>query len=304
MNVAVIEVEALEKTYPGGTKALDGISLSVNKGEVFGLLGPNGAGKTTTVRILNGTLNPDRGRFSVLGLNTADERLKKQTATMSENALMYESLSIEENLLFFSSMYEMEPREVKPRIQQLLERMQLWDRRSDKLGTLSTGLKKRVQLARTLLHSPQLLFLDEPTSGLDPDSARQVNSLIRTLAEEYGTSVFLCTHNLPRAEEICNSFVFINEGRIVRSGSKEQIIESIGDPTLVHIITTSGEITEEHIETPSQLNSVLRSMMDRGVEISEVIKPRPSLEEAYFHYIGRSEHELVQNTYPRQERYS
>lgn len=291
--MSVIEVEALEKTYPGGVKALDGISLSVNKGEVFGLLGPNGAGKTTTVRILNGTLNPDKGRFSVLGLDTADERLRNQTATMSENALMYESLSIEENLLFFASMYEMESAKIQPRIHQLLDRMQLWDRRSDKLGTLSTGLKKRVQLARTLLHSPQLLFLDEPTSGLDPDSARQVNSLIRTLAEEYGTSVFLCTHNLPRAEEICDSFGFISEGRIVKSGSKEQIIKSIGDPTLVQIITTSGEIREEHIEKPEQLNPLLSSLIERGIGISEVIKPRPSLEEAYFHYIGRSEHELV-----------
>lgn len=212
---------------------------------------------------------------------------------MSENSKMYESLSIEENLYFFASMYEMEGDKARERMKELLTRMQLWDRRSDKLGTLSTGLKKRVQLARTLLHSPQLLFLDEPTSGLDPDSARQVNSLIRTLAEEYETSVFLCTHNLPRAEEICDSFGFINEGRIVRSGSKEEIIGSIGDDTLVQIKTTSGETFEEHIEDPSQINSLLRRLMDGGTGISEVIRPKPSLEEAYFHYVGRSSHELV-----------
>ncbi|MGM0431304.1 MAG: ABC transporter ATP-binding protein [Spirochaetota bacterium] len=291
--MAVIEVDALEKTYPGGIKALDGISLTVGKGEVFGLLGPNGAGKTTTVRILNGTLQPDKGTFSVLGLDTADERLRKRTATMSENSLMYESLSIEENIRFFAAMYEMEEAEVAQRLQQLLTRMQLWERRADKLGTLSTGLKKRVQLARTLMHSPELLFLDEPTSGLDPDSARQVNSLIRTLAEEYGTSVFLCTHNLPRAEEICDSFGFISEGKIVRSGSKEEIIESIGDDTLVHIKTTAGETIEEHIENPTQVNTILSRLIEQGVEISEVIRPKPTLEEAYFHYIGRSDHELV-----------
>lgn len=291
--MAVIEVEELEKSYPGDVKALKGVSLSVKKGEVFGLLGPNGAGKTTTIRILNGALEPEKGSFSVLGIETANERLRKHTATMSENSKMYESLSIEENLRFFASMYEMERNEAQERMQELLSRMQLWDRRADKLGTLSTGLKKRVQLARTLLHSPQLLFLDEPTSGLDPDSARQVNSLIRTLAEEYGTTVFLCTHNLPRAEEICDSFGFINEGEIVRSGSKEEIIGSIGDNSLVHVKTITGETIEEHIEDPSQINSLLRRLMDGGIGISEVIRPKPSLEEAYFHYIGRSSHELV-----------
>ncbi|MFP4268902.1 MAG: ATP-binding cassette domain-containing protein, partial [Spirochaetaceae bacterium] len=197
------------------------------------------------------------------------------------------------NLRFFASMYEMERHEVQGRMKELLTRMQLWDRRADKLGTLSTGLKKRVQLARTLLHSPQLLFLDEPTSGLDPDSARQVNSLIRTLAEEFETTVFLCTHNLPRAEEICDSFGFISEGQIVRSGSKEEIISSIGDDSLVHVKTTSGETIEEHIDEPSQINPLLRRLIDGGVGISEVIRPKPSLEEAYFHYIGRSSHELV-----------
>ncbi len=291
--MAVIEVEELEKSYPGGVKALKGVSLSVKKGEVLGLLGPNGAGKTTTVRILNGALEPERGNFSVLGIETANERLRKHTTTMSENSKMYESLSIEENLRFFASMYEMERNEAQKRMQELLSRMQLWDRRANKLGTLSTGLKKRVQLARTLLHSPQLLFLDEPTSGLDPDSARQVNSLIRTLAEEYVTTVFLCTHNLPRAEEICDSFGFINEGQIVRSGSKEEIIGSIGDNSFVHVKTITGETIEEHIEDPSQINSLLRRLMDGGIGISEVIRPKPSLEEAYFHYIGRSSHELV-----------
>ncbi len=289
----VIETDTLTKTYPGGVQALRGISLSVQRGEVFGLLGPNGAGKTTAVRVLNGTLAPDSGSFSVLGQGAAGNQLRLQSATMSENARMYESLTVEQNLRFFAALYEMESAEAQRRINELLERMQLLPRKGEKLGALSTGLKKRVQLARTLLHSPRLLFLDEPTSGLDPDSASQVNTLIRTLADEYETTVFLCTHNLPLAEEICDSFGFISEGRIVRSGHREDIIESLSDGKKVRVTTREGETFEREIERESDINEHLSRIMADGHFITEVTIPRPTLEEAYFHYIGRSEHELV-----------
>jgi len=291
--VNVIETDTLTKTYPGGVQALRGISLSVQRGEVFGLLGPNGAGKTTAVRVLNGTLAPDSGSFSVLGQGAAGNQLRLQSATMSENARMYESLTVEQNLRFFAALYEMESAEAQRRINELLERMQLLPRKGEKLGALSTGLKKRVQLARTLLHSPRLLFLDEPTSGLDPDSASQVNTLIRTLADEYETTVFLCTHNLPLAEEICDSFGFISEGRIVRSGHREDIIESLSDGKKVRVTTREGETFEREIERESDINEHLSRIMADGHFITEVTIPRPTLEEAYFHYIGRSEHELV-----------
>ena len=289
----VIETDTLTKTYPGGVQALRGISLSVQRGEVFGLLGPNGAGKTTAVRVLNGTLAPDSGSFSVLGQGAAGNQLRLQSATMSENARMYESLTVEQNLRFFAALYEMESAEAQRRINELLERMQLLPRKGEKLGALSTGLKKRVQLARTLLHSPRLLFLDEPTSGLDPDSASQVNTLIRTLADEYETTVFLCTHNLPLAEEICDSFGFISEGRIVRSGRREDIIDSLSDGKKVRVTTREGETFEREIERESDINEHLSRIMADGHFITEVTIPRPTLEEAYFHYIGRSEHELV-----------
>ena len=289
----VIETDTLTKTYPGGVQALRGISLSVQRGEVFGLLGPNGAGKTTAVRVLNGTLAPDSGSFSVLGQGAAGNELRLQSATMSESARMYESLTVEQNLRFFAALYEMDKDRAQRRIDELLERMQLLPRKGEKLGALSTGLKKRVQLARTLLHSPRLLFLDEPASGLDPDSASQVNTLIRTLAEEYETTVFLCTHNLPLAEEICDSFGFISEGRIVRSGRREDIIESLSDGKKVRITTRGGETFERDIERESEINDHLSRIMADGHFITDVTIPRPTLEEAYFHYIGRSEHELV-----------
>lgn len=291
--MTVIETHNLIKEYPGGVRALQGIDLQVKRGEVFGLLGPNGAGKTTAVRVLNGTLTPDGGSFSVLGEQHASARLRLRSATMSESARMYEALSVEENLRFFATLYEMERSSAEGRIEELLERMQLSARRRDPLGTLSTGLKKRVQLARTLLHRPELLFLDEPTSGLDPASAEQVNSLIRTLAEEFGTTVFLCTHNLALAEQICDSFGFISEGKIVRSGSKQDIIESLTEGAKVRVRTREAGTIERPIEDERDINPLLTRLMAEGHTIVEVSLPRPSLEEAYFHYIGRSEHELV-----------
>jgi ABC-2 type transport system ATP-binding protein len=291
--VNIIETTDLTKTYPGGVQALRGVSLSVRKGEVYGLLGPNGAGKTTTVRVLNGTLAPDGGSFSVLGHETASSELRLKTATMSESARMYESLSVEQNLRFFAALYEMEPAAAERRIGELLERMQLRDRRYDKLGALSTGLKKRLQLARTLLHSPELLFLDEPASGLDPDSAGKVNALIRTLADEYGTTVLLCTHNLPLAEQICDSFGFLSEGLMVQSGRKENIIDSLTDGNTVRVTTGEGEVIERSFEAEEEINRILTELISEGRIITGVAIPKPSLEEAYFHYIGRSEHELV-----------
>lgn len=289
----VIEANGLKKTYPGGVQALRGLDLQVARGEVFGLLGPNGAGKTTAVRVLNGTLAPDEGTFTVLGNNSAGRELRLQTATMSESALMYESLTAEENLRFFAALYEMDQQETEQRIEQLLQRMGLWERRREKLGAFSTGMKKRLQLARTLLHSPQLLFLDEPTAGLDPDSASRVNSLIRTLAEEYGTTIFLCTHNLPLAEQICDSFGFITEGRIVQSGKREEIIDSLTDEMKVRIETQGGTVIERTIAEARDINPILSGLIEEDEVIVNVSMPRPDLEEAYFHYVGRSEHELV-----------
>ena len=290
--MSTIETTDLSKTYPNGVTAVKNLSISVNRGEIFGFLGPNGAGKTTTVRLLNGMLNPTGGKFKILGGNSDLPDIRLRTATLGENAKMYGNLTVEENLRFFAALYDIPSDESKKRIEELLTRMQLWDKRNVKLGSFSTGMKKRAQLARTLLHNPEILFLDEPSAGLDPDSATQVTRLIKKLAQEHHTTVFLCTHNLPLAEEICDSFGFISEGTLIKSGKKDEIIDSVTDKLMLQI-STANSVYEYEIENENNINTYIENLIKKGEHIRRVVIPKPSLEEAYFSYIGRSKHELA-----------
>ena len=219
----------LSKTYPGGKQALCHMNLSLGTGEVFGFLGPNGAGKTTTVKLLTGILTPTEGSCLVMGYDPSKEPEKTHSLTgvVTEHAQMYDHLTGLENLLFYASVFNLSPQEGKDRARNLLERLGLWEAAKQPLSTYSTGMRQRLSLARALIHGPQVLFLDEPTSGLDPESAQSVNSLIRNLAREEGTTVFLCTHQLRYAQELCTRYGLIEEGinASSRRGRLSEIIE-------------------------------------------------------------------------------
>ncbi|MFW5880243.1 MAG: ATP-binding cassette domain-containing protein [Spirochaetota bacterium] len=290
--MAVIQTDALGKTYDGGVRALTGLTLVVEPGEVFGLLGPNGAGKSTTVRLLNGTLAPTAGGATVLGYPAGDDRIRQESATVAELAQLYEHMTVADNLRFFAELYGLDRSAVEGRIRQLLELLEVTDRRNDRLGSLSTGLKKRVQIARALLHRPRLLFLDEPTSGLDPESARHVIALVRELAARERTSVFLCTHNLPLAERVCTAYGFLVNGAMVWSGSREELIRETMPVKSVRITTDRGELTIE-IENDTHINAAIRRVMESGAQIREVRQVQPSLEDAYFAIVEGDEDESV-----------
>ena len=287
-----VETRGLTKRFDNGVTALSDLTMTIPRGSVYGLLGPNGAGKTTTVRLLNGMLTPTGGSSQVLGIAADDQALRSRTATLAENAQMYQHLSVWDNLAFFAKLYDMPARRAEERSTELLKRMDLWDRRNDKLGTYSTGMRKRVYLARTLLHEPELLFLDEPTSGLDPESARDVTDLIRELAEESQVSVLLCTHNLPLAERVCDHFGFLKEGTLVASGSTEELLTSLARKPELRIITEDSEGAEvtEIVEyaDEAEIPSLVRARLDRGAALREVRRARPTLEEVYFSYIGEA----------------
>ncbi len=287
-----IEAKDLYKRYSNGIEAIIDVDLSVKQGEIYGLLGPNGAGKTTTVRLLNGTLIPTRGTSIVLGTSSQDETVRKRSATLAELAQMYEQMSALQNLEFFAAMYDMSPDAARVRIRELLERMQLWDKRDLKLGSFSTGMKKRIYLARTLLHSPQIIFLDEPTAGLDPEAALQVTRLIRRLAEENDTTIFLCTHNLPLAETICDTFGFLRQGRLVKQGGKDELIRSVMQSNQLSVHTMSGRRQFE-FRDQSEINRIIAEVMSAGANVTEVIIERPTLQDVYFHYVGKGDSELA-----------
>lgn len=281
-----IEAMKLSKRYENGVVGLRDLDLSVERGEIFGFLGPNGAGKTTTVRLLNGTLAPSGGEARVLGSDPGDVAVRARTSTLAELANMYDALTVIENLRFFAGMYGMAKQEAERRIEELLCEVKLWDKRTLKLGSFSTGMKKRVQLVRAFLHRPELVFLDEPTSGLDPDYALRVTRLIRRLAKESGMTVLLCTHNLPLAEEICDSFGFIADGTLVRHGTRAELLEQAGESKEVIVRTASGE-RRYRIAHESEINGVLRGLLERDEEIHEVIRCRPSLLDLYFQSVGK-----------------
>jgi len=286
-----VQTDGLTKVFPGGITAVEDLTLQIEQGQIFGFLGPNGAGKTTTIRLLNGTLLPSGGSSSVLGRDSRDEEVRSRTATLAEEAKMYEHMSVRQNLRFFARMYGLSATDAETRIRELLERMRLWEKREAKLGSFSTGMKKRVYLARTLLHRPEILFLDEPTSGLDPEAAGQVTDLIRTLAREQGVSVFLCTHNLVLAERICDVFALLRQGRLQAVGSKQQLLENTLEDKRVRI-RTLGSTALHSFTREDEIDRIVREQQGRGEKIVEVQILRPNLEDVYFRTVGRSEDEL------------
>lgn len=290
-----IEIEQLEKTYPEGKKALDRISLVVPQGTIFGFLGPNGAGKTTTIKLLTGILNPTGGEMSVLNLNPAKEaeKLHQLTGVLTEHAGIYDHLTGIDNLSFFGQLFGMSKSDSEAKGMQLLEKLGLSDAAQVKLKSYSTGMRQRLSLARTLIHSPKLLFLDEPTSGLDPESTKSVNELLLELSKEEGTTIFLCTHQLRYAQEICNEYGLMDNGKLLALGSLEQLrkrtfnsykltIETDFMPQTIDSKQISEDTYELSLQEKSEIPVLVKEIVQQGGNISQVTPTDYSLEDIYF----------------------
>lgn len=218
----IIEVSAIHKSF-SGQKVIDNLSFTVNRGEIVGFLGPNGSGKTTTIRLLNGVITPDSGQIKVWGLDPvlSGEEIRRRSGVMTESAGLYRNMSGIENLRFFAGLYGVGKPE--SRIKQLLADFGLDEAQDKKVGVYSSGMKKRLGIAKALLHSPELLFLDEPTTGLDPEGTRDLLQYIAELNRKHQVTVFLCTHLLKQVEPLCRKFIFIAAGRILESGTLAEI---------------------------------------------------------------------------------
>lgn len=233
---AVIVAEELSRSF-SGVPAVDGLSFEVQEGEVVALIGPNGAGKTTTVRILNGVVAPDSGSAVVLGLDPTrnGEELRRHTGVLTETADLDPRLTAMENLVLMARARG-EHRDVATRAAgELLERFAMSARADDLVTRLSTGQRKRVALARALLHRPAVLFLDEPTSGLDPEAAREVVDLIALLARDEGRTFLLCTHFLHEAERLCHRVLVLDHGRRRAFGGPQDIAAQLWDHVEVEL---------------------------------------------------------------------
>lgn len=290
-----VVMEQLSKVYAGGKRALDRLELSLEPGEVFGFLGPNGAGKTTTVKLLNGMLSPTEGSCRVFGIDPAREQGKAHAmaGVVTEHAQMYDKLTGMENLLFYGAVFGVEKQECKKRAELLLKELNLAEAGRKKLETYSTGMRQRLSLARALIHRPRILFLDEPTSGLDPESAQNVNRMIGRLAGEEEVTVFLCTHQLRYAQELCTRYGLIGQGRLLAQGNLEQLRKRVSTgvtlrlegkhfPDGISLRREGGGGYSMKVETEEEIPRIVRKIVEGGGDIYRVSAERPSLEEIYF----------------------
>lgn len=311
MNAVVMN--HLSKTYSGGKTAVADMSLTLEPGEVFGFLGPNGAGKTTTVKVLNGMLRPTEGECLVFGENPSEnpEKVHALSGVMTEHAQMYNNLTGRENLMFYGAMFGISEEESRGRAQELLHQLELSDASERKLSAYSTGMRQRLSIARALMHRPKILFLDEPTSGLDPESAHNVNQMISNLAKDKGMTVFLCTHQLRYAQEICSRYGLIDEGRLLIEGTLEELRAGVSAGMKLRIRTdhmpefpvertdgdkrvgerierigggVSPEICDYEIEIASEeeIPLIVNRIVENGGNIYHVSAEQLSLEDIYF----------------------
>jgi ABC-2 type transport system ATP-binding protein len=290
----------------GDRTAVDGLSLSVAKGEVFGFLGPNGAGKTTTVRMLGTLIAPTSGSAVVAGLALSPANgveIRQRISVMPESPGLYLRLSVYENLECFAGLYGLA--DPGPRIQRALEAVNMAGRAKDPCGTLSKGLRQRVGLARALLNDPEVVFLDEPTSGLDPVAAREVHELISGLRQQ-GVTIFLTTHRLEEAERLCDRVAIFSttlrsvgrpdelRDRLFRRELSVETAASLPAPEAVFGSVASVESwrvegTSRYLlsvtDTRAAAPEVARALVRAGADILSIAESRHSLEDVYLELV-------------------
>ena len=229
----MIRVETLTKRY-GEKIAVDGISFEVRPGEIYGLLGPNGAGKTTTLSMVSGLLAPDSGRISFDGIDLAADPLavKRQLGVVPQEVALYEELSALENLRFWGSLYGLAGKGLAAAVERALDAVGLAGRAKDPVKVYSGGMKRRLNLALGLVHSPRAVLLDEPTVGIDPQARASILEMVRAVAAG-GTSVIYTTHYLEEAERLCDRIGILDHGRILAEGTLEALKASLADEEVV-----------------------------------------------------------------------
>jgi ABC-2 type transport system ATP-binding protein len=260
-------------------RAVDGITLEVPAGSVFGFLGPNGAGKTTTIRLLLGLIEPSSGTAEVLGFDTRTHGLeiRRGAGALLEHSGLYERLTAAENLEFYARVWRMEPKAREVRVQDLLTHLGLWERRKEPVSTWSRGMKQKLAIARAMLHKPGLIFLDEPTSGLDPVAAVALREELAALASREGVTVFLTTHNLVEAEKLCAQVAVIRQGKLLAVGSPDELrkrdggnkAEIVGRGFSAAVLDKLRQRTE--VEKAEVTNGRLSLRLKDGVEIAPLV---------------------------------
>ncbi|GIH24056.1 daunorubicin resistance protein DrrA family ABC transporter ATP-binding protein [Acrocarpospora phusangensis] len=299
---AAVEVRGLRKSY-GKVEAVKGVGFEVLPGEVFGFLGPNGAGKTTTISMLCTLVNPTGGTATVAGHDVVTERdeVRRNIGLVFQDPTLDGYLTAEQNLRFHAELYGVPKHLVADRLRQVMEMVALWDRKDSKVMTFSGGMKRRLEIARGLLHSPRVLFLDEPTVGLDPQTRAAIWGYINQLRQTEDITIFMTTHYMDEAE-YCDRIAIIDHGEIVVVDSPEALKASVGkdrvqiqtgdDQAAIKALRErfglDAQIREGQVTfgVPGGEEFVPRLFAELGLPIRSVSVSRPSLDDVFMEYTG------------------
>jgi ABC-2 type transport system ATP-binding protein len=299
-----IEVDQIHKSYHE-VEAVRGISFRVTAGETFGFLGPNGAGKSTTISMLCTLIRPTSGRAAVAGFDVVKQarEVRHRIGLVFQDTTLDDYLTAEENLRFHAELYGMPSALLASRIRQVLGMVELWERRASIVRTFSGGMKRRLEIARGLLHSPRVLFLDEPTLGLDPQTRNRVWSYINELRQSEDITIFMTTHYMDEAE-YCERIAIIDQGQIVAIGTPAALKASVGQDRVQLRTDDDGaaiaglrdrfgleaKMSEDAVTlyVPGGAEFVPRLFAELGVPIRSVNVARPTLDDVFMAYTGRT----------------
>jgi len=305
----MIRIDKLSKSF-GEIEALKQISFEVKEGEIFGLLGPNGAGKTTILQIIATILEPTSGKVMVDGLDVKKQKdkIRSLMGVVPQEVSIYPQLTARENLSLFGKLYGLRRNELKERVKWGLSLASLENRANDKVETYSSGMKRRINIACSLIYSPKILLLDELTVGIDPQSRQLIYELIKSLNAK-GTTILLCTHYIEEAENLCHRVAIIDEGRLVALDTPENLISLIGKKDLIELEAEELPDTIDIIineifpkSNPSvkgkkiflaaedsnrQLPIVIKSLITKGISIISARVRRANLESVFLHLTGK-----------------
>ena len=319
----MIVVKELKKRF-GDFYAVDGVSFDVRRAEIFGLLGPNGAGKSTILRILSTLARPTSGTAAIGGYDIVkqDTQVRTLIGIVSEKMIMYDRLTARENLRFFGSLFDIPRDQLGPRIEELLELVQLTKFADALVGTFSTGMRQRMNVIRALLNMPQVLYLDEPTLGLDPQSSVEIREFVKKLNRENGTTIIVTTHTMVDADMLCDRIGIIDHGKVVALDTSANLKKLVsGDhstvlkldipnltPTLLEslrrldCVKTASQDNSTHIRLIASGDDAFDNVIDlvrkNGGKIASVENLQPTLEDVFLHITGHEVRDAADRKIP------
>ena len=304
MGTPAIDIKGLTKSY-GELKALNGVNISIKKGEFFGLLGPNGAGKTTTINILTGLVFKESGSTKVFGKDT----IKDFRYTRSKIGIAAQEFSVDwffpiEKLLFFQAgYYGIKPKDAKPLVDSLLNRLGLSSKRNSRLRHLSGGMKRRFQIAKALVHDPEILILDEPTAGVDVELRRDLWKYLQDLHSR-GKTILLTTHYIEEAELLCENVAIIDNGKILKMGAPKELTRELGEAGITVVLEDLNGLNKKDLENykytsdknrlhfsvkdpDEELPKIIRVLSNAGLHIQKIESNKSSLEDVFLNLTGK-----------------